>query len=75
MLACSKFVTTSDYTPRLRARLAVEQQLIDDAKARGWAREVERHEATRRRIEQLLSDLGEQIDCRAAGSPSSPECL
>ncbi len=57
VLTCSKFVTTSDYAPRLRARLAVEQQLIDDAHARGWAREVERHQATHRRIEQLLRDL------------------
>jgi hypothetical protein len=31
LLTCSKFLTTSDYAPRLRARLAVEQQLIDDA--------------------------------------------
>jgi len=57
VLTCSKFLTTSDYTPRLRARLAVEQQLIDDATERGWQREVERHTATQRRIEQLLSDL------------------
>ncbi|MBE1609780.1 hypothetical protein [Actinopolymorpha pittospori] len=27
MLSCSKFLTTSDYAPRLRARLAVEDQL------------------------------------------------
>jgi integrase len=60
VLTCSKFVTSSDYTPRLRARLAVEQQLIDDASARGWAREVERHHATRRRINQLLGHLGEE---------------
>lgn len=59
VLSCSKFVTTTDYTPRLRARLAVEQQLIDDATTRGWAREVERHQATYARLEQLLRELGE----------------
>ncbi len=59
VLTCSKFLTTSDYAPRLRARLAVEQQLIDDATARGWQREIERHAATQRHIEQLLNDLGE----------------
>jgi hypothetical protein len=59
VLTCSKFLTTSDYAPRLRARLAVEQQLIDDATARGWQREIERHAATQRRIEHLLNDLGE----------------
>jgi hypothetical protein len=58
VLTCSKFLTTSDYIPRLRARLAVEDQLIDDAAARGWNREVERHRATRSRIEQLLAQLG-----------------
>ena len=50
VLTCSKFLTTSDYAPRLRARLDVEQQLIDDATARGWQREIERHTATKTRI-------------------------
>ena len=58
VLTCSKFLTTSDYAPRLHARLAVEQQLIDDATARGWQREIERHSATKTRIESLLQDLG-----------------
>lgn len=44
-------------TPRLRARLGVEQQLIDDATQRGWHGEIERHTATRKRIEQLLDEL------------------
>lgn len=57
VLTCSKFLTTSDYVPRLRARLAVEQQLIDDAIERGWQREIERHAASKERIEQLLGDL------------------
>src|SRR5664280_2752228 len=57
MLACSKFVTTSDYAPRLRARRDLEQQLVDDADARGWTREAERHQSTQRRIDQLLNDL------------------
>jgi hypothetical protein len=35
----------------------VERQLIDDATARGWSREIERHEATKRRLELLLHDL------------------
>jgi integrase len=59
VLTCSKFLTTSDYTPRLRARLHVEQQLIDDATARGWDREAERHQAARQRLLQLLEQLGE----------------
>lgn len=67
VLSCSKFVTSSDYTPRLRARLAVETQLIADATTRGWAREVQRHQATRARIEALLRDLGE-VHARTAGS-------
>lgn len=59
MLTCSKFLTTSDYAPRLRARLGVEQQLIEDATTRGWDREIERHTGTKTRIEALLTQLGE----------------
>jgi integrase len=62
VLTCSKFLTTSDYAPRLRARLGVEQQLIDDAAVRGWQREIERHTATKARVEQLLRDLGDTQD-------------
>src|SRR3954447_24718088 len=58
VLTCAKFVTTSDYIPRLQARLAVEAQLVEDARRRGWSREVERHQATRRRILDLLHELG-----------------
>jgi len=76
VLTCSKFVTSSDDAPRLRARLAVEQQLIDDATTRGWAREVERHQATHRRIQQLLGDLDGEASpasgCAGAVSDPSP---
>jgi integrase len=58
-LRCSKFFTTSEYTPRLRDRLALEQQLIQDATERGWPREVERHTAIKTRIAELLTELGE----------------
>jgi hypothetical protein len=57
VLNWSKFLTTSQYAPRLRNRLAVEQQLLDDATVRGWQREIERHTAIQRRILQLLRDL------------------
>ena len=35
MLTCSKFLTTSDYVPRLRARLDVEDQLIAEPSHEG----------------------------------------
>lgn len=57
MLSCPKFLTTSEYAPRLRARLDREEELIADAEVRGWSREVERHEATKRRLTALLTDL------------------
>ena len=60
MLTCSKFLTTSEYVPRLRARLNVEQQLIADAVQRGWDREVERHQRADR-LTQLLADLGDEV--------------
>jgi len=61
-LNCAKFVTTPAYAPRLRERRQLELNLIADADARGWKREVERHQCTVRRIEQLLTDLGEPLD-------------
>ncbi len=61
-LNCAKFITSSEYAPRLRHRHKREQNLIEDAIAHGWQREVERHQCTVRRIEQLLADLGESID-------------
>lgn len=61
-LNCAKFVTTPEYAPRLRRRRQKEQELVEDAQAHGWQREVERHQCTIRRLEQLLTDLGESID-------------
>src|SRR5206468_3080190 len=61
-LRCSKFFTTSEYAPRLRHRRRIEQELIEDAAARGWQREIERHQCIVRRIEQLLGDLAEPIE-------------
>lgn len=58
-LTCPKFLTTTKYAPRLRERLCTERQLADDAEARGWPREVERHERTAQRIHELLDQLGE----------------
>jgi len=56
-LTCSKFLTTAEYTPRLRERLALEQRLANDAAQRGWPREVERHNAAASRIAALLNEL------------------
>jgi integrase len=61
-LTCAKFVTTPEYAPRLRARLEVEQQLVQDAQVRGWAREAERHTAVARRLKGLLTELGEAAE-------------
>jgi integrase len=60
-LTCSKFVTTPDYAPRLRRRLQTEHQLAQDAKERGWAREVERHQRIAQRVEGLLCDLDSEV--------------
>ncbi|QNE22862.1 tyrosine-type recombinase/integrase [Kribbella qitaiheensis] len=61
-LRCGKFFTTSEYAPRLRQRLATEQQLIQDATERGWPREIERHAAISRRLRELLTELGQPED-------------
>ncbi len=60
-LTCAKFVTSPGYAPRLRRRRRIEQELVEDAAAHGWHREVERHQCAIRRLEQLLTDLGEPI--------------
>jgi integrase len=65
-LNCAKFVTTAEYAPRLRSRRQREFGLIDDAVSNGWKREAERHRCTVRRIEQLLSDLGEPLEADGA---------
>jgi integrase len=61
-LTCAKFVTTPAYAPRLRERRRVELALAEDAAARGWPREVERHHCTAERLEQLLADLAEPLE-------------
>lgn len=60
-LSCAKFVTTPAYAPRLRERHGVERMLAEDARGRGWPREVERHCAIATRIERLLADMGEAL--------------
>jgi len=60
-LTCAKFVTTPEYTPRLRTRREREIELITDAEAHNWAREVERHRCTVQQIDRLLADLGEPL--------------
>jgi hypothetical protein len=44
---------------QIRARLSREEELEEDAQRRGWAREVERHRSTKRRLFQILMDLCE----------------
>jgi len=67
-LSCAKFVTTPEYAPRLRHRRTRELELVEDAASHGWQREIERHQCTIRRIEQLLADLGEPSD-----GPEAPD--
>nr|WP_240963373.1 tyrosine-type recombinase/integrase [Antrihabitans stalactiti] len=59
VLTCPKFLTSSEYAPRIRSRLATETKLVEDARERGWDREIERHQATRRRLQHLLDELDE----------------
>lgn len=56
-LTCSKFFTTSEYLPRLKARVQAEDALAARAEANGWAREVERHTRTRERLGDLIRTL------------------
>ena len=71
VLTCPKFITTSDYAPRIRARINRENDLIRDAEQRGWTREIERHTCTQRRLQQLLTDLGETHDLGDHGTTAT----
>jgi hypothetical protein len=64
-LNCAKFVTTRSYAPRLRARHRLELNLTEDARCRGWTREIERHSGIASRIAQLLVELGEPVTERS----------
>jgi integrase len=66
-LTCSKFLTTTEYAPRLRDRLCLEQRLAHDAAERGWPREVERHTTTAGRIAELLGQLDPPLAGQADG--------
>jgi hypothetical protein len=37
-------------------------ELVEDAAIHGWAKDVERHRCTVRRLEQLLAELDEPIN-------------
>jgi integrase len=63
---CAKLVTTPEYAPRLRRRRTQEMALIEDAQQRAWEKEVERHQCTVNRIDQLLKELGEPLEGREA---------
>jgi len=45
----------------------VELKLIEDAAARGWCREVERHRCAVQRLEHLLTELDKPVDGRVEG--------
>ncbi len=57
-LTCAKFVTTPEYAPRLRERRTRELALVDDALARGWMREVERHRGIAARVGRNRAQRG-----------------
>jgi hypothetical protein len=65
-LRCSKFLTTSEYAPRLRSRLACEQQVAQDVVERGWLREVERHTAIANRIRPFSPTSAKRVRVRTA---------
>jgi len=69
-LTCAKFVTTPAYAPRLRRRRRLELELAQDATAKGWQREFERHRCTADRLQGLLADLGETLE-----GPEAPDDL
>ena len=72
VLTCPKFLTSTEYVPRLQARLEREGQLITDAEQRGWPREVERHRCTQQRLENLLTELAASSPTASAKALATP---
>lgn len=71
-LTCAKFLTTTSHAPALRRRWETEQSLIADAEARGWDREVHRHQTVANRIQALLTELDAATSNTPCSSPSLP---
>jgi len=61
-LFCASFLTTREKAPRLRRRRRIESLLAEDARARGWTAELNRHLRLATRCEELLTRLGEPLD-------------
>jgi integrase len=61
-LTCAKFITTPEYIPRLRVRREKERALEQEAIANNWTDEAGRHTCLRKRIEELLMQLGEPAE-------------
>lgn len=56
-LTCPKFVTTKKYETVLSEQLSMVEKLIEDAKNRGWDREVEHQSNIANRLQELLSQI------------------
>ena len=56
-LTCPKFTTSSAFAPVLKQQLELTEKLVEDAKNRGWDREVEHQTNIALRLKEILSQL------------------
>lgn len=56
-LTCPKFITSSSFAPVLKQQLEMTEKLVEDAKNRGWDRELEHQSNIASRLKEILSQL------------------
>lgn len=62
---CPKFVTTEEHLSKLIEKYQIELQLIKDAQERGWQKEIDRHTNVAQRVQQIVRDLGGEINAES----------
>ncbi|KJS86528.1 MAG: hypothetical protein JM58_06760 [Peptococcaceae bacterium BICA1-8] len=56
-LTCPKFTTSKAFIPVLSQQLEMTEKLVEDAKERGWDREVEHQTNIAARLKEILSEF------------------
>ena len=64
---CDNYTTTTEFVPQLRDQLADESALLEDARARGWDSEANRHARVIASLQRHLDNLTKSEELRIRG--------
>jgi Phage integrase family len=64
---CDNYTTTTEFVPQLRDQLADESALLEDARARGWDSEANRHARVIASLQRHLDNLTKSDELRTRG--------